>query len=90
MANTNLEADIRAGDTVIRKQEKKNKLTPKFDPKHYTVVQRAYNMVTAKRDDGKTVKKNVSFFKKVFMDQSEHEEDLKDQKRINYQSKKQV
>ena len=33
-------ADIRTADTAICKQEKKNKLTPKFDPKHYTVVQR--------------------------------------------------
>ena len=33
------EVDIRAGDTVICKQKKKNKLTPKFDPKHYTVIQ---------------------------------------------------
>ena len=68
------EADIRTGDTVICKQEKKNKLTPKFDSKHYTVVQRKYNMVTAKRDDGTTVTRNVSFFKKVFMDKSEDEE----------------
>ena len=37
------EGDIRTGDIVICKQEKKNKLKPKFDPKHYTVVQRKYN-----------------------------------------------
>ena len=69
------EADIKTGDTVICKQEKKNKLTPKFDPKHYTIVQRKYNMVTAKRDDGKTLTRSVSFFKKVFMDKSEDEEE---------------
>ena len=69
------EADIRTGDIVICKQEKKNKLTPKFYPKHYTVVQRKYNMATAKRDDGKTVTRNVSFFKKVRTDKSEDEEE---------------
>ena len=69
------EADIRMGDTVICKQEKKNKLTLKFDPKHYTVVLRKYNMVTAKRDDGKTVTRNFPFFKKVFMYKSEDEEE---------------
>ena len=69
------EADTRTGDTVICKQEKKNKLTPKFDSKHYTAVQRKYNMVTAKRDYGKTVTRSVFFFKKVFMDKSEDEEE---------------
>ena len=32
-------------------------------------------MVTAKRDDGKTVTRNVFFFKKVRMEQSEDEEE---------------
>ena len=85
------EADIRTGDSIICKQEKKNKLTPKFDPKHCTVVQRKYNMVTVKRDDGKTVIRNVSFFKKVFMAKAKTKrKTLKDQKRIKYQSKNQV
>ena len=38
------------------------------------MVQRKYNMVTAKRDDGKTVTRNVSFFKKVRMEKSEDED----------------
>ena len=75
------ETGIRTGDTVICKQEKKNKITPKFDSKHYTVVQQKYNMVAVKIDYGKTVMGNVSFFKKVFMDKSEdkEEEDIKRQ-----------
>ena len=32
-------------------------------------------MVTAKRDDGKTVTRNVSFFKEVCMEKSEDEEE---------------
>ena len=32
-------------------------------------------MVTVKRDDGKTVTRNVSFFKKVHMEKSEDEEE---------------
>ena len=39
------------------------------------MVERKYNMVTVKRDDGKTVTRNVSFFKKVSMDKSEDKEE---------------
>ena len=49
-------------------------LTSKFDPEHYTVEQRKYNTIIAKRD-GKTVTRNVSHFKKVVMEESEEEQE---------------
>ena len=39
------------------------------------MVQRKYNTVTGKRVDGKTVTRNVSLFKKVFLDKSKDEYD---------------
>jgi hypothetical protein len=67
------EAGIKKGDIVICKQ-KNNKLTSKFDPEHYTVVQRKYTTIIAKRD-GKAVTRNVSHFKKVLMEVSEEEQE---------------
>ena len=67
-----VKAKINKGDTVICKQKKNNKLTPKFDPEHYTVVHRKYSTITAERD-GKTVTRNVSYFKKVLVDETEDE-----------------
>ncbi|CAB3987364.1 PREDICTED: uncharacterized protein K02A2.6-like [Paramuricea clavata] len=68
------EAGIKKGDFVICKQKRNNKLTSKFDPEHYTVEQRKYNTIIAKRD-GKTVTRNVSHFKKVVMEESEEEQE---------------
>jgi hypothetical protein len=68
------EAGIKKGEIVICKQKKNNKLTSKFDPEHYTVVQRMYNTIIAERD-GKTVTRNVSHFKKVVMEESEEEQE---------------
>ena len=51
-----------------------HKLTSKFDPEHYTVVQRKYTTIIAKRD-GKAVTRNVSHFKKVLMEESEEEQE---------------
>ena len=68
------EVQIKKGDIVICKQKKNNKLTPKFDPEHYVVIQRKYNTITAKRD-GKTITRNVSHFKKVVIEESEEEQD---------------
>jgi hypothetical protein len=68
------EAGIKKGDIVICKQKKNNKLTSKFDPEHYTVEQRKYNTIIAKRD-GKTVTRNASHFKKVVVEESEVEQE---------------
>ncbi|CAB3986492.1 Hypothetical predicted protein [Paramuricea clavata] len=67
------EAGTKKGDIVICKQ-KNNKLTSKFDPEHYTVVQRKHDIIITKRD-GKTVTRNVSHFKKVVMVESEEQQE---------------
>ena len=56
--------DLKVGDTVLIRQPKKNKLSPLFDPKPFTVEARKGTMVTAKRDSH-TITRNVSFFKKI-------------------------
>ena len=66
------ESEIKEGDTVLCKQEQKNKLTPKFDPEHYKVKQRKHNTIIAERE-GKIITRNVSYFKKVITDESEDE-----------------
>ena len=68
------EAGIKKGDTVICKQKKNDKLTPKFDPEYYTVVRRKYNTITAEKD-GKTVTRNASYFKKILREESDDDWD---------------
>ena len=41
--------DRKVGDTVLVRKTKKNKLSPPFDPKPFTVESRKGTMVTAKR-----------------------------------------
>ena len=59
------ENDIKIGDHVIVKQERKNKLTPNFNPMPYVVVERKHSRVTAKARYGHTITRNVSHFKKI-------------------------
>ena len=67
------ESAIQEGDTVICLQQKKNKLTPRFDPEPLTVTTRKYNMVTAEATNGRTVTRNISHFKKVDREDSDDE-----------------
>ena len=56
-------SNIMVGDMVLRKNEKKGKLIPFYDPKP-RVIQKQGSQVTAKRADRMTTR-DVSFFKKV-------------------------
>ena len=67
------ESAIQEGDTVICLQQKKHKLTPRFDPEPLTVTTRKYNMVTAEATSGRTVTRNISHFKKVEREDSDDE-----------------
>ena len=58
-------SDIREGDLVLVKQERKNKLTSKFDPKPYRVIEIRGTKVIAERSDHK-ITRNISFFKKFY------------------------
>ena len=55
---------IREGDTVLLRQEKKNKLSTPFEGIPYTVFQKKGSMVTAERTtDGRMVTRNTKDFK---------------------------
>ena len=55
---------IREGDTVLLRQEKKNKLSTPFEGIPYTVFQKKRSMVTAERTtDGRMVTRNTKDFK---------------------------
>lgn len=56
--------DLKVGDSVICKQPKCNKLTPKYDPEPYKIVTKAGTKITATRND-KCIQRNASFFKRV-------------------------
>ena len=56
--------EIKVGDHVLVRQERKNKLTPNFNPNPYEVTSRQYSRVTARGKDGHTITRNVSHFKK--------------------------
>ena len=69
--------DLKIGDTVLIRQPKKNKLTPPFNPKPFTVEARKGTMVTVKRGS-KKITRNISFFKKIdnrVTDSSDDEDD---------------
>ena len=57
-------SSLALGDTVLIRQQKRNKLTPYYNPRPYKIVGVKGSMVTASRD-GKTIVRNSSFFKKI-------------------------
>ncbi len=57
-------SNIKVVDTVLVKQGKKNKFSANFETTTYRVVCRKGTRVTAERQDGRKVTRNVSFFKK--------------------------
>ena len=58
------EREIRIGDIVLVKQEKKNKLTTRFDPTLYHVTFIKGTMITAE-NNFRSITRNISFFKKL-------------------------
>lgn len=56
--------EIEIGDTVLVRQKKKNKLSTKFDPSPYKVVEVKGTMVTAVRNE-KYITRNISQFKSI-------------------------
>ena len=57
------ESDISVGDTVLVKQQYKNKFSSRFDKTPYTVILRKGTMITAENDT-RRITRNVSHFKK--------------------------
>ena len=58
------ESQIKKGDKVLLKQNKRDKLSTPYDPKPYEVINIKGSMITAQRD-GQTVTRNSSFFKPI-------------------------
>jgi len=54
---------ISAGDVVLVKQVRQNKLSTPFNPNPLTVTSRKGSMVTARRQDGSSITRNVSLFR---------------------------
>lgn len=65
---------FRVGQQVLRKQEKRNKFSPYYDPNPYTITKITGSQVTASRN-GKTTCRNSSFFKDASTVQAGHYED---------------
>ena len=63
------EHTILVGDTILVRQQKKNKLSTRFDPEPYQVTRVKGTMVTATR-----LTRNISFFKKI-SPQQPHQQD---------------
>ncbi len=58
-------SDIQIGDYVLVRQEKKNKLTANFNPEPYKVIKKTGVEITAQRNNGHKITRNVSHFKKI-------------------------
>ena len=58
------ESDMKEGDTVLLKQERKNKLMPTFRPEPYRVLDKSGKSVVVQSPDGVQYKRNSSHVKK--------------------------
>jgi hypothetical protein len=67
-------SDVTVGDKVLVKQKKRNAFSTPFDPNPYTVTWRRGNSVVAKRGET-TIRRNISFFKKVMVNSDESSSD---------------
>eukprot|EP00795_Rhopilema_esculentum_P005121 gene5121-biopygen179 len=67
------ESDIAIGDTVLVKQQYKNKFSSRFDKAPYKVIQRKGTMITAENKT-RRITRNVSHFKKFPARVDQHEE----------------
>ena len=57
--------DIKVGDYVLIKQDKQNKLTPRFNEKPLIVVHRNKSRITVEDNDKRKITHNVSHFKRI-------------------------
>lgn len=67
-------SSLKIGDTVLVKQEKRNKSTTPFNPEPFKIIHKKGSMVTAHKN-GKDITRNSSFFKKVNERLSDEEAD---------------
>ena len=58
-------SEIKIGDYVFVKQEKKNKLSVNFNQKPYKVIKRTGVEISAQSNDGHIITRNISHFKRI-------------------------
>ena len=72
------ESKIEVGDSVLVRQERRNKLTANFNETPYTVTYRNKSRVTAQNKDGHMITRNVSHFKQIPKPDSDTDTDDED------------
>ena len=72
---------ILVGDTVLVRQQKKNKLSTRFDPEPYQETRVEGAMVTLTRP-GHYVTRNISFFKKISPQHSHRQDTDREEEEI--------
>ncbi len=68
-------SDIKVGDCVLVKQQKRNKLTSYFNEIPYTVTRRHHSRITAQNKNGHTITRNISHFKPIQIDNTNDTDD---------------
>ena len=62
------ERELSVGDTVLVKQQTRNKLSSYYESTPYVITDIRGTMITAQREDGRSTTRNISFFKRVTPD----------------------
>ena len=71
-------SEIKVGDYVLVRQEKKNKLTANFNHEPYKVIKKAGVEITAQRNNGHRITRNVSHFKKIKKPEDDTDDECSD------------
>ncbi|CAB3979399.1 Transposon Tf2-9 poly [Paramuricea clavata] len=69
-----VESNIQAGDKVLVKQDKKNKLSTFFNPEPFRVLQKNGNSILVEADTGVQYKRNITHLKKLVTPDAEENE----------------
>ncbi|KAK3737959.1 hypothetical protein QZH41_001659, partial [Actinostola sp. cb2023] len=65
--NNAVPSDIQTGDKVLLQQARHNKLTTRYDPKPYMVLERRGPSVILQRENGRMFMRNVSLFSDLYL-----------------------
>ena len=68
-------SDVKPGDQVLLQQAKQNKLSTRYDPKPYTVLERKGTSLILQRGNGPLCMRNVSRVRKLHQTTALQEED---------------
>eukprot|EP00795_Rhopilema_esculentum_P017443 gene17443-9047_t len=82
-------SNLQVGDTVLVRQQKRDKLTTRFSKTQYKVVNRKGTQITAEDSNHRRVTRNVSFFKKLRAQMSDSE-DANQSNRATYACEQEV